>query len=342
MDTIKNLATKAIDDTREILNDIDKIKKDPDTFIYEYFQEIKRQVDLRRENLKTEIDNYSEEIILKITNTEAKCYKLEHDINEISESIQSSRIELDKLIGSFDVNTQDGELSELKHIKPRVKLLLEELKSAFIGNKVYMFKFENRTIEDFFGEISSIPWNFIDSKILNKQMLKDLLNLCEFPKYQVLDLVYRATANGFGSLDFHTKCDGLPNTLTIIKSTNDNIFGGYTERAWSSNDEYLRDENAFIFSLRNKDMNPFRTWSSEESAEAICCHPSYGPTFGYSGDLFISTNSNINSNSYTDFGCSFKHGSYLTGSVEAATILAGSFNFQITEIEVFTVANRLE
>jgi hypothetical protein len=47
-------------------------------------------------------------------------------------------------------------------------------------------------------------------------------------------LQYRATRDGFSAKDFHSECDGIANTLTVIKSEHDNIFCGFTELAWDS------------------------------------------------------------------------------------------------------------
>jgi hypothetical protein len=35
---------------------IEALEKDHETYIYEYFEKIKRQVDLRREEIKTKVD----------------------------------------------------------------------------------------------------------------------------------------------------------------------------------------------------------------------------------------------------------------------------------------------
>jgi hypothetical protein len=37
---------------------------------------------------------------------------------------------------------------------------------------------------------------------------------------QKLNLIYRASRDGFEASQFHAKCDNKPNTLIIIKSTN--------------------------------------------------------------------------------------------------------------------------
>jgi hypothetical protein len=46
--------------------------------------------------------------------------------------------------------------------------------------------------------------------------------------------------------------------------------------------------------------------------------------------------SNINVVSFSNLGHSYTHPDYRQGSNEAKSFLAGSYNFQVTEIEVYT------
>jgi hypothetical protein len=47
-------------------------------------------------------------------------------------------------------------------------------------------------------------------------------------QWKRFSLLWRGGRNGFGSGDFHSRCDGHANTLTVILDTNWNIFGGFT------------------------------------------------------------------------------------------------------------------
>ncbi len=165
-------------------------------------------------------------------------------------------------------------------------------------------------------------------------------------------LLYRASRDGFSAKAFHEKCDRFEGTLTVIKSTSGEIFGGFTEKAWQSNSQnfssgysdygYVPDPNAFIFSLANKNNEPFKAISNGSSG--IYCYSFYGPSFGYYNnstgttyyDLYISSNSNANLASYSDLGYGYKNTGYQVETEKAKTILAGSYNFQTDEIEVFT------
>ena len=53
----------------------------------------------------------------------------------------------------------------------------------------------------------------------------DLIHLCEFSQDQKWELLYRASENGFDSDAFSKECGERGNTLTIIKTTNGNVFG---------------------------------------------------------------------------------------------------------------------
>ena len=70
-------------------------------------------------------------------------------------------------------------------------------------------------------------------------------------------LLYRASRNGFTNAAFHAKCDGRARTITIIKTRDNYVFGGYTEASWDSTSGYKTDTTAYIFSLRRNGVSGF-------------------------------------------------------------------------------------
>ncbi len=149
---------------------------------------------------------------------------------------------------------------------------------------------------------------------------------------------YRASRDGFSRHNFHTKCDKVLNTLTIIEATNGNIFGAFSEKAWA-NDKDISDPKAFIISLINKENKPFKAMINSGNSKGYNVS-SYGPYFGFDTchktfDILIVENSNANQSCISNFGYSFKHQDYPAGSEKARNILAGSQHFQTIEIEVF-------
>jgi hypothetical protein len=93
---------------------------------------------------------------------------------------------------------------------------------------------------------------------MNIELQKQLVNLCEFAVSQKWELKYRASKDGFKASDFHSNCDGIANSLTIIKAESGTIFDGFAEKEWHSSCGFVTDPNAFIFSLVNKEETPFK------------------------------------------------------------------------------------
>ena len=92
---------------------------------------------------------------------------------------------------------------------------------------------------------------------------------------------------------------------------------------------------SFIFSLRNKEnLPPFKaSLKNQNTPYAIYTYNSYGPTFGFGHDIYISNDAASNTNSYAIFD-SYQAPS---GVSNANTILAGTRNFQPSEVEVFHI-----
>ena len=154
-----------------------------------------------------------------------------------------------------------------------------------------------------------------------------MLNLIGISSTSVLGNLYKASRDGFEASKFHSKCDKSSGTLTIIKTSNGNIFGGFTTENWSGYYSYKTDPNAFIFSLINKYNYPVKLNNTNGGSNAIYSYPSYGPTFGGGYDFNIKDQSNLNTNSYSSLGYSYQlpFTNFSSGSTEAQSFLAGSY-----------------
>jgi hypothetical protein len=179
-----------------------------------------------------------------------------------------------------------------------------------------------------------IDYQGLDSLIIKKDQISELLDLCEFPVCSKWKLLYRGTRDGFGSEEFHFKCDHVPKTLSLIKSHSGNVFGGFTEQTWAGNG-YKSDPNAFIFSLINQEKKPIKMMSQNSSS--IYCSPSCSVAFGKGHDFCIA--SNENNNNYSYLGPTYRHPGIKQGSEESHSFLAGTYNFEVVEIEVFQLLN---
>jgi len=188
--------------------------------------------------------------------------------------------------------------------------------------------------QDSFGQLRLNEYSFIDpfkSKILSDNQASELIKLCEFSLGDKWTLIYRGTRDGFGANEFHSKCNGHNNTLTILKAHGSSfIFGGFTPIDWNSSGQYKSDLNAFLFSLTNKDNQPSKINPIDTNC-SIYCNSSYGPTFGCGHDIYVCENANVRAGSYSNLGHSFEH----PQPDQGLSYLAGSYPFQLSEIEVY-------
>ncbi len=116
-------------------------------------------------------------------------------------------------------------------------------------------------------------------------------------------LLWRGSRDGFEVPTFHNRCDGYPNTLTLIKNRYGFIFGGYTAVPWSSPSTMTShsDSTAFLFSLKNPSNNPLKLKVIEPD-HAVHHHSTYGPLFGrYEKAYDLSFYSSIRSDNCMDF-----------------------------------------
>jgi hypothetical protein len=68
----------------------------------------------------------------------------------------------------------------------------------------------------------------------------DSLIVADFPllfdefRAKRFNLLWRGSRDGFTTQEFHLRCDGRANTLTLIADTDGNVFGGFTPVKWES------------------------------------------------------------------------------------------------------------
>ena len=94
-----------------------------------------------------------------------------------------------------------------------------------------------------------------NSDILNSkeefiQIIRGIKKSFDF-KINSITLLYKASKDGESA--FHKKCDGKAFTVTMVKTTTNKRFGGFTRLEWNQNNSYYSDRYAFIFSFDNKD-----------------------------------------------------------------------------------------
>jgi hypothetical protein len=159
-------------------------------------------------------------------------------------------------------------------------------------------------------------------------------------------LLWRGSRDGFAAQEFHRRCDGHANTLTVILDTQGNVFGGFTPVEWESRKPNSQShssslkadgsQKSFVFTLKNPHNVPARRFAlkAEKKQSAIYCGSGWGPRF--EGGIAASNNCNANTDSYTNY-----FGNFYTNDTGLAreTFFTGSGHFRVKEIEVFEITD---
>ena len=226
---------------------------------------------------------------------------------------------------------------EIKYLRNKVEEINE------LKNEIKLLKEENKKKDLIINEL--LEWknilkggnqmkNMIESKIIKKEEDLNIITnkLKKIESFKNMDisykLIYRGSRDGGLPKNFHEKCDGIKNTVTIIKTVKGLKFGGYINYKWDSNKGWIDDdENCFIFSLDlMKIYNPIK--GKKKYLFSGTCGPNF-TEFGLKNNLFEKSSLNMHKKDMAN-----KFFSDFTTDYE---INGGENEFQVDEIEVFQV-----
>jgi uncharacterized protein YdcH (DUF465 family) len=252
---------------------------------------------------------------------------------------------------STDFGRLVGEVSALRSASARIQTLSEEVSAlkTQIGQKL-----NDPIIEQLSTEFSELRKEVLTLKAQIAPMSLtpsfDSRIISQFPeiftefRWNRFSLLWRGSRDGFEAKEFHRRCDGHANTLTVILDTKGNIFGGFTPVKWESR-EWNRQENgknclkadeslkSFLFTLKNPHNFPARRFAlkAESKHAAILCHSESGPIFA--GGIFVHADCNSIAHNSTQLGNCYTNDTGLDKGI----FFTGSPTFQVKEIEVFEI-----
>jgi hypothetical protein len=144
-------------------------------------------------------------------------------------------------------------------------------------------------------------------------------------------LLFRMTRDGSQTSAFHARVDGQGATLTVAKTSKQNVFGGYVTQSWNSSGNAQTDATAWTFVLKNPKGLPPTKYALKAGKRSHYCHPSSGPSFG--GNFFHVANP------MTTGSCCSVGNYYNVPNVGSDTcaFVDGACAISYTEIEVFQV-----
>lgn len=224
-----------------------------------------------------------------------------------------------KLNLKMNENKKDYFSSRIKSLKNNLEALEKRTQSFIESNLLSCSNIVN-TLED---------WKITVERL---RTINDKYNNILFK------LVYRATRDGDSSEDFHKKCDNIKENITLVKTTNNQRFGGFTKNNWKHLEQNIvpnkpevgsskYDVDAFCFSINlNKIYDNFQL-----NEGAIFCCNNYGPTF--CKNIFAINNKMLEKGGY----CMAKKNSCFKGQDIDYEISGGKRIFGVKELEVFEI-----
>jgi len=174
------------------------------------------------------------------------------------------------------------------------------------------------------------------SEILSTEAHRQIISWLDMGAATALELLYRASYDGWEGEDFHLSCDNKSPTVTVIKCTDGYIFGGFTSTAWASTSWVAACADAFIFLLHRPDgVGPVKlAVRAGEASYAIFDIHCHGPSFGTT-DIHVRSGANSDAQSSSNiniYALPLGH-----APVDALTFFTGAKNFRAAEVEVFRV-----
>jgi hypothetical protein len=291
---VEELATRL----RNIKNELNAFKYTLDNGIEKIRERcslLKHQIQIRAESLIDNINKLSDEMQQEIDKYENECiesFEMNTDTKEkLNEKIKESRSfyeENSKFISNFKIDDQVilDVTDEAYAILYECNQLKRDLNAALFTKMQCEFEPNEMSLDlSVIGRIRRLNYiSDLDSIILKNEQLKaDFISLFKdkFESTSKWSLLYRASRDGRSAKAFHSKCDNKAKTLTVVKSTDGFIFGGYAGLAWDSSNQYKLDPNAFIFIFKNpyKPSDSDMQFNSIKDAKGIYCNSNYGPTF---------------------------------------------------------------
>ena len=325
IDYLDNLSKKLEENIKNLKEIYEKIIKDK--------EELKIHVQKIFTKIRSALNEKEDQILLTIDKEYDKTYfnddliqKSEKLPNKIKVSLEKGKLiqnkwedknlKLNSLINSC-INIENN-INDINKIKKEISKYLS------INIEIKFDKKEN-DVNTLIENIKSFGNIQIKEDEINKfiRLIKEKLD--EY-KYEIIKpkLIYDASKDGQNYSNCHSKCNKVPNTISLITTNNDKIFGLYRSIPINGSDDWKIDNKAFFISLDKE-----KIYRMKKDNSSIAFDDSYfiqTIPFGLTG--------NILSNNYNCPGKDSMN-QYFEGFTEDYELTCGQNAFTVKKFEVF-------
>ena len=102
--------------------------------------------------------------------------------------------------------------------------------------------------------IKYLPRLDIPSEILNNTQLKEIhCHLPYFHQYVSLYRIFSLSVDGSALKSFYKKCEGIKNSILVIKDDEGNVFGAYASDVFYPSSTFCGSRDSFLFTFYKED-----------------------------------------------------------------------------------------
>ena len=268
-------------------------------------------------NLKTENEQLKKDNMILLQNQNS-----ENDNDSLKEQLINEK---NMIQNEFELYKKQKE-EEIDLYKSKNEELMNQMNIIQNENQQLKIKIEEQEKNIKPVNLKGKKYRTIKGEIIqdNKDLEFLTQRISKNHKKLTLNLIYKATVDSDKAEVFHHKCDNVPSSLVLVKSSNNKRFGGFTSCNWAGDDIGKPDKNAFIFSL-----DKMKIYDIIPGKDAIECNPKLGPNF--SGSQI-----KICDNAFENGGSTYlKSHNYKT--TEDFELTEGKEKFGVEEIEVYGI-----
>ena len=167
-------------------------------------------------------------------------------------------------------------------------------------------------------------------KILKtEEEFKELFSFISGNNERQFRLLYSPTFDTNTKEDFHKNCDNKGSTIVLVETSNGRRFGGFTSLSWKSNNQWVNDPCACIFSF-----DTHKKYKLLLPQYSYYGGPGYGPHFGASDQLGFYNNGGSTGFLDTIHNANFGTKTYDIPSIEEITL---TNTYVMNKFEVYQV-----
>ena len=211
------------------------------------------------------------------------------DLITLTNELEDTFKMIHNFVNSDEVNSEEVmNLKQPEEFQPKIEEILQtsNIRRKYKDIQVNL-QFDMEAVKKMInieGMAPIIPENV--SSVFKKEDLDYALSL--LPPIRELKMLYSGKRDEFNVTTFHNKCDGVGDTLVLVKSNNGYTFGGFAKPPWHSNGSFSSEasNSCFLFTCRNKTKHILT-----QPQNVIYGNKDWGPLFG-NGDLHIQSNNN--------------------------------------------------